>query len=188
MRKQRIRWALAMLAPAVFAVVPVVTLASMKTITLKELVGKSKMIVLAEVLRVEEAPRDLEFKPLDESRPPVKVATAQVIETWKGHAEREIRFVASPLWQCDVSHAEKGQRMVLCLSPDTDSGIMTITHGGRGGMPLRDIGKERYAEIDSFTVELPEGTPTTPGSDSRFSFIRSIELNKVKEIVRAFCQ
>jgi hypothetical protein len=186
MCKLRIRWAAVALASTIFAFNPALASASIKTITFKELVASSEMVVLAVVIKVEEAPRDLEFKPRDERVPPLRVATAEVIETWKGPAEREIRFFASPLWQCDVSDAETGQRMVLCLRSGAKSGVMTISHGGRGGMPLRDIGKKRYATIDNFTVELPAGTPTIPGPDPRFSFIRSVELSKIKELVHEF--
>jgi hypothetical protein len=184
MYDRRIPCTICIFVASLFAAIPAPSTAAMEPITFKQLVTKSETIVLAEVLRVEEAPRDFEFEPRDERMPPLKIATARVIETWKGQAEREIRFFASPLFQCDTSSAEKGQPMVLCLGNRTKSGIMRISHGGRGGMPIREVGNKAYATIDNFTVDLPEGTRTIPGPRPRFSFIRSIELSDVKELVR----
>jgi hypothetical protein len=92
--------------------------------------------------------------------PRLKVATAQVIETWKGKPEREVRYVASPSWVCDTSYAEVGERVVLFLVRRTDSTFLAIAHAGRGRMPLRDVADKPYAELGSGVI-LPKGTPTT---------------------------
>ncbi len=140
------------------------------------------MIVLAKVLKLEDGPPDIKAE--SDRFPPVKVATAQVIETWKGPPRREVRYVASPLWTCDTSHGEKGERVVLFLEGRQNSPIMMITQSGRGRMPLREVKGESYATIRSNDVQLPKGTVTIPGPEPRYSFYRSVELSKLKELVR----
>lgn len=186
MRYERIQGTTCLLAITFLALASAAASASMEFITLGKLVASSDIIVIAEVLRVEGAPPGLKVAPPDKRMPAVRIATAKVLETWKGPVEKEVRFFASPLAQCDVSTADKGQRMVLCLGREAESGIMRISHGGRGGMPLRAVGNKLCATIDSFTVELPAGTRTIPGPEPQFSFMRSIELSKLKELVRAY--
>jgi hypothetical protein len=41
-----------------------------------------------------------------------------------------------------------------------------------------------YAAIRSNDVILPEGIATIPGPDPKYDFYRSIELSKLKEVVR----
>jgi hypothetical protein len=130
--------------------------AEVTEITLKKLVAESDLIVLARVSKIDEGPADI--KPVEDGFPAVKVATAQVIETWKGDTVREIRYVASPTRFCDIASAEKGERVVLFLTGRKGSDMM-IAHVGRGRMPLRDLEEEVYASIDG-KVMLPEGTPT----------------------------
>jgi hypothetical protein len=162
---------------------PAAVWAKVAEIPLKELVAQSDLIVLAKVSKVEDGPAEIKTED-DRSFPRVKVAAAEVIETWKGRSLREVRYVASPLWTCDISSAETGERVVLFLVSGKDSPIMMIAHSGRGRMPLRQVEGKSYATIWSEDVQLPRGTVTIPGPEPRYSFIRSIELSKLKELVR----
>jgi hypothetical protein len=157
--------------------------AEVAEIPLIQLVARSNLIVLAKVSKLEDAPAEIKTED-DRAFTRVKVATAQVTETWKGTPLRDVRYVASPLWTCDISDADKGERAVLFLVKRTDSPIMTIAHSGRGRMPLRQVEGTSYATIWSDDVQLPKGTVTIPGPEAKYSFIRSIELSKLKELVR----
>jgi hypothetical protein len=156
--------------------------AEVAEIPLKELVTRSDLIVLAKVSKVEDGPADIKTED-DRFFPRVKVATAQVVETWKGTALQEVRYVASPLWTCDISDAEKGERVVLFLESRKGSPILMIAHSGRGRMPLREVEDKTYATLWD-DVRLPKGIATIPGPEPKYSFIRSVELSKLKELVR----
>jgi hypothetical protein len=161
---------------------PGVVLAEVAEIPLKRLVAQSDMIVVARVTKVEDGRADVKTED-DRFFPRVKVATAEVIETWKGTPLREVRYVASPLWTCDISDAEMGERVVLFLRSRKGSPIMMIAHSGRGRMPLREVEGKTYATCWD-EVALPKGTTTIPGSEPKYSFIRSVELTTLKELVR----
>jgi hypothetical protein len=161
---------------------PTLAWAEVKEIALKDLVAGSDLIVVAKVSKVEDGPPNI--KPVEARFPPVKVATAEVIETWKGEKAREVRYVASPTRYCDIASAQKGERVVLFLEKWNDSTIMMIAHVGRGGMPLREVEGKTYATLRSEDVELPQGTATIPGPEPKYSFIRSVELSRLKELVR----
>src|SRR5436305_14997580 len=92
---------------------PPVVRAEVKDVAFKDFAVNSDLIVVAKVTKVEAGPTQLER--FDRAMPALRVATAQVIETWKGTPARELRFVASPCWVCDTSSAEKGERVVLFL-------------------------------------------------------------------------
>jgi hypothetical protein len=138
-------------------------MADVKKIALKEFVAGSELIVLATVTKIEDGPPELQ--PKEPYLPPIKVATAQILETWKGTPVREVRFIASPTWQCDMSHAEKGEKVVLFLTGEKGSPIMT-THWGRGRMPIREVEGKSYATFYNYGIGLPESTPTIPGPES----------------------
>ena len=192
------------IAPAILFVMfscPAAVRASVREIDLKDLVAKSDLIVVVTVTKTEADPDDNE--PRDESFPPVKVATARVVETWKGKADKEIRFVASPTRYCDIADAKEGEKLVLFLERRGNSPMM-IAHVGRGGMLLHDIKGKTYATL-SDQVILPEGTRTISepkkvsmtlprslikaGEKGEITHtftieVRSIELGALRELVR----
>ncbi len=150
------------------------------------------------VTKVEPGPDDV--KPWDKSFPPVKVATARVVETWKGEAGKDVRFVASPTQPCDIADAKEGEKLVLFLEGGKDSSIKMIAHVGRGGMLLHDVKDKPYATV-SDDVILPKGTRTIteskkvsvtlPNPDTKrsttFTFthgVRSIDLGTLRDLVR----
>jgi hypothetical protein len=137
--------------------VPSVMRAKVREVEFKDLAARSDLIVVATVSKVEDCPANLER--VDPGMPALKVATARVIETWKGAPVREVRYVASPSWVCDTSDAKKGERVVLFLARRKDSRFLSITHAGRGRMPLREVGAKTYAALHDEVI-LPKGTPT----------------------------
>lgn len=140
------------IVPFVILAFPVSVGAAVTDIALKDLFVHSDLVVVARVSKVEDGPAEI--------RSTGKIATAQVLETWKGNSGREIRFIASPIYQCDMSGAEEGERVVLFLEERRDSPYL-ISHLGRGRMPLHDANDNRYATLADEVV-LPEGTPTIP--------------------------
>ena len=155
---------------------------SVAKITLKELVNASDLIVLASELKIEDGPDDLN---LGEEMPPIKIATASVLEVWKGSAGHEVRYVASPTWRCDISEANVGERVVLFLLKPNGWPLHAIAHAGRGRMPIRDVEGKSYVTIWAEDVRLPKGVMTIPGPDPKYEFIRSVDLNGLRSTVTA---
>jgi hypothetical protein len=182
----------------VLVFLPVDVQASVTDVALKDLAAQSDLIVVARVTRVEDGPADLQ--PAGDEFPPVKVATAQIIETWKGDKFREIRYIASPTWPCDLASAEKGERVVLFLEGSKESPYR-IAHVGRGRMPLHDADDKRYATLADEVI-LPKGTPTSSRTETTrvvlptrvtgkperlFTFeyvVRTIELGALRNLVK----
>jgi hypothetical protein len=181
-------------------------LASVREIELKELVERSDIIVVATVEKIEAA-GDL-IKAAGDEFPPVKLATAGVVETWKGPRVKEVCFVASPTVQCDITSAAMGERLVLFLNRSGNAPIMTIAHIGRGRMVLEKIKGEQFAIVEH-GVELPAGVklvkskkPITlsipaallkPGEKGSKTLtftdgveVRSVELKVLRELVRGY--
>jgi hypothetical protein len=154
---------------------PPVLRAAVREVEFKDLVTRSHLIVVATVSKIENGPANLER--VDPGMPALKVATARVIETWKGAPVREVRYVASPSWVCDKSGAEKGERVVLFLERRKDAAFLTITHAGRGRMPLREVGAKIYAALQDEVI-LPKGTPTISEKKTARAAIPSTEPGK----------
>jgi hypothetical protein len=152
-------------------------------ISLKELVDGCDLIVVATVSKVEDAPGDLKLG--EEVTVPVEIATARVLEVWKGNAPREVRYVASPTWTCDVSDAKVGERVVLFLKKPEGWPIRVIAHAGRGRMPIRDVNGKLYATIRADDVRLPTGVSTISDSESKYQFIRAVDLSLLRSTVKA---
>jgi hypothetical protein len=159
--------------------------ADVADVELKDLVAHSDLIVVVTISKVEDGPKDIEVRGNRSS--PVKVATAPVVETWKGEAVKDVRFVASPTWTCDISSAKEGEKRVLFLQRRPDSPIMSIVHWGRGGMLLHDVKDKPYA-IVSEGVILPAGTKTISekiSAPSTWTYERrSIEFETLRALVR----
>jgi hypothetical protein len=134
--------------------------ASVAEITLRELIDMSDLIVVATVTKVEKG--TTYPPPAEPHLPPPEIATARVLETWKGTHFQEVSFLASPTWTCDISDAKQGERVVLFLRSSKESRIYCVAHSGRGRMPLREVGSRTYATIWVHDVQLPRNTVTIP--------------------------
>lgn len=142
--------------------IPAIARAEVRAVAIEEIAAWSERIVIARVTKIEDAPADFERD--DAGMPPLKVATAEVLETWKGKPTREVRYIASPDWMCDTSHAEKGERVLLFLDYAhwrKDRSFLRIAHSGRGRLPLREVKGTWYAALQDEII-LPRGTPTIP--------------------------
>lgn len=156
-----IRTSLATLAFPLFVGAP--ARAEVAEIALKDLIAHSDLIVVVTVTKIEPAPDIAEH--VAAPFRPVKVATARVVETWKGAAVREVRFVASPTWTCDTADAREGEKLVLFLDRHGNAPT-TIAHAGRGGMSIRDVEGKPHATLSNQVI-LPEGTKTISETKKR---------------------
>jgi hypothetical protein len=136
----------------------------------RKVAARSELIVVARVVSV------VAFK----DKPSVAFATVE--ETWKGLTHEHIQFHASPSWQCDGARAVEGETVLLFLSRDPGKPY-SIDASGRGRLPFRDIDGVKYVTILNDFV-LPPGIPTVPGPDPKFSFMRSVELSRVRDLVQ----
>ena len=77
------------------------------------------------------------------------------------YALREVEFLASPTWTCDISEARDGEAVLLFLCKSKHSRSYVIAHSGHGRMPLRQVNGKNYVDISE--IRLPDGTPTIEG-------------------------
>ena len=139
---------------------------------LDDLATRSELIVIAKVESIEKARGSKQY------------AKARVTEIWKGAQTESVEFLASPTWTCDISEAHKGETVVLFLTKTGKSRSYQIAHSGRGRMPLRAVGDKSYATFWNDVI-LPKDTPTIDGPDPKWSFIRSIEVSTLRELVKS---
>lgn len=150
--------------------------AEVADIALKELAVRCDRIVVARVIKVEDGPAGLQ--PSGSEFPPVKVATAEVLETWKGEPVKEVRYIATPTESCDIAAAEKGERVVLFLERSKDS-LDRIAHVGRGRMVIEKHRGRTYAVLPD-EVKVPGGMPTISWKHTE----RAVELDVLRRLVR----
>jgi len=112
-----------------------------------------------------------------------RYAKAKVAEVWKGTQTERVEFLASPTWTCDISEAKNGETVLLFLIKSEESRSYAIAHSGRGRMPLRTVNSKRYATFWP-DVRLPKGTPTIDGPESKWDFIRSVDVEMLRNLVK----
>lgn len=180
----RYRLAIPSLLAIGLALAPSAVRASVGKITLKELVDGSDLIVVATETKVEDGPANLTLGE-EVISSPIKIATARVLEVWKGNTGLEVRYLASSTWICDISDVKVGERVVLFLVRQKDWPFWGIAHAGRGRMPIRDVESKSYATIWAEDVRLPAGFMTMPGPERKYEFIRSVNLSQLAWMVRS---
>lgn len=108
--------------------------------TLEQLTKNSKLVVVAQVEEIVTEPSagGGNLSGVREIAWEKRVATARVLEVWKGTIAGEtVRFRASKTWTCDVSTAVVGETVVLFLTDDPkDSAVMAIAFNGIGRLPV----------------------------------------------------
>lgn len=121
-----------------------------------------------------------------------RVAKLQIEGVLKGSsAVREVLFLASPTWTCDISDAQTGERALYFLSLPVneteipsqynEQPIYLIQHSGYGRMLIDSGGKFRLTPL----IDLPNDFPTEEGSspnNERFTLIAT------KDVVRLIRQ
>ena len=149
--------------------------AKVATISLEELVQRSDIIILA---KVETFTRPFIGK---------RYAKAKVTDVWKGTQVDRVEFLASPTWTCDISDARKGETVLLFLTKRGTSRSYAIVHSGRGRLPLRTVGSMSYATFWP-EIRFPMDTPSIDGPEPNWSFIRSVDVETVRDLVKKALQ
>lgn len=118
-----------------------------------------------------------------------RVAKLQVEVALKGETQtRELFFLASPTWACDVSNAKTGEHGLYFLSLPAKSAqlpalqnnqpITLIQHFGYGRLLSGGQGKYRISSM----IYLPEGFPVEelrPSSNERLTLISVKDIAKL---------
>lgn len=135
--------------------------------TIEMLTKAAGVIVVA---RVEEVERERGHR----------VATARVLETWKGAPAEKVRYRASKTWVCDVSDAVVGETVVLFLAGDPTQ-LMGIAYSGMGRLPVKDAGGRSVVGLhgNRFPKELKARAGVGPDA-----FGGLVELDALKAYVR----
>lgn len=118
-----------------------------------------------------------------------RVAKLQIEGVLKGNSNlREVLFLASPTWTCDISDAQTGEHGLYFLSlPKNDSEFPTqhngqpvylIQHSGYGRMLSTGEGKFRLTSL----IDLPERFPKEEGrtqNNESFTLIAGIDVARL---------
>lgn len=138
----------------------------------------------------------------------VKIARVKVLQTYKGHRLDVLSFVAQPTWTCDISDAVTGETALLLLHSYSNSRntseqplfspraspakleaggaakpIFLLMHSGRGRMPVRTIAGQQYVTLWADEVRLPASIRTVTGPQPKSSYIRSVRLTEIVELM-----
>jgi len=108
--------------------------------TLEALTKNAKIIVVAQVEEVAtEQPEDTtNTSGIREITWERRVATARVLDVWRGTAGEKVQFRASKSWTCDVSTAVVGETVILFLVDDPKDSVMAIAYSGIGRLPVEN--------------------------------------------------
>lgn len=89
-----------------------------------------------------------------------------VSETWKGPHSAQLRFLATGMWGCDVSYANIGEHVLVFLKNQADADLMTISHWGRGRMPVHTDHTGGSVELSAELVWSSATKTSAPSSVS----------------------
>jgi hypothetical protein len=108
--------------------------------TLEALAKDARIIVVAYIEEVitEQPENRTNASRIREIKEEKRVATARVLEIWKGTAGEKIQFRASRSWTCDVSTAIVGETVILFLVDDPKDSVMAIAYSGIGRLPIEN--------------------------------------------------
>ena len=91
-----------------------------------------------------------------------RMATARVLEVWKGTAGERVQFRASKSWTCDVSTAVVGETVILFLANGENPTVMSIAYSGIGRLPVENDSVLLYSSLLTKEIKrlvrLPEET------------------------------
>ena len=155
-----------MAALAISALAGPLALASVRPMTLSEVVQDAKFIGVVRIERV-----SLRIPFLMRSR-----ATATILESWKGKTSGTITFGASATWICDISDAKKGEEAIIFVR----DGELELA--GRGRMPIFVRDGRRLAAIWP-DVRLPALIATEAGPEPEYEFIRGVVVTDLQAAV-----
>ena len=82
-----------------------------------------------------------------------RIASARVLQTFKGNPGETVRFEASPSWSCDSSWAESGERALLFLVGKPRDKPYFLTSNGTGRLVVKVIAGEQF--LETRLLDLP---------------------------------
>jgi hypothetical protein len=140
---------------------------------INQLVSESELVVLAEVVAVVH---------VDVGPQKYRVATARVLERWKGTVEgQQVKFIVSPSWfACDTSDARVCEKVILFLGQESGEPYPRIAHFGRGRMPVKLVGGSGLA----FIYEVTFPSPISIHRESAYPMRESVDLEAIKSFVK----
>jgi hypothetical protein len=115
----------------------------------------------------------------------VSIATARVIDVWKGRSAEIVQFRASKSWTCDVSKAIPGETVVLFLTDDAQTGITAIAYSGIGRLPVNNADGMQtvmlYGSLFTKALKQEAGVPqeTFSGHVTLAMLKRHVQRSKV---------
>lgn len=140
--------------------------------TLEALTRSASLIVVAQVENVTK-------------KGDVSVATARVIDVWKGQSTEIVQFRASKSWVCDISTAIPGEIVVLFLADVGQTDVKAIAYSGIGRLPVNDAEGRQTVELYSslFTKALKQEAGVRPET-----FKANVPLAMLKKQVHEITQ
>jgi hypothetical protein len=142
-------------------------------VSAEKLLAEAQLVVLADVVSV---------TVVRDSGTMSHLATARVLETWKGPSRTTIRYLGSPTWySCDTSDAGAGERVVLFLSQVKGEAYPRITHFGRGRLPVHTLTGTEVATV--YEVVFPRSIPVT--RQREYGGTQTVMLRALRTFVRA---
>lgn len=147
--------------------------------TLQALTRNANLIIVAQVEEVvTEPPKNTgNAYRLREITSERRVATARVLEVWKGTAGDRVQFRASKSWTCDVSTAVVGETVILFLTNAENPTLMSISYSGIGRLPVENDSVLLYSSLLTKEIRrllrLPEET-----------FRHRVPVGTLKELVQ----
>jgi hypothetical protein len=148
--------------------------------TLEELTKSAKVIVVARVEAVATEPANEagKFSGVRELNSERRVATARVLEVWKGSVGEEVQFRASKSWTCDVSTAVVGETVLLFLTDDPkDSAALAIAFNGIGRLPVERNSILLYSSLLTKEIKALLALPAE-------TFRHPVEISMLKQQVQ----
>lgn len=131
--------------------------------TLEALAKNAQIIVVAQIEEVAVEQPENRTNGIREIAWERRVATARVLDIWKGTAGEKIQFRASKSWTCDVSTAIVGETVILFLVDDPKDSVMAIAYSGIGRLPIENHdGNSRvllYSSLLSKEIKKLTGIP-----------------------------
>jgi hypothetical protein len=181
MRSRNIVFSL--LFPVLALVLPAASRARTLMPTLEALTEKAKVIVVARVEEINTEPFENANRAsgVSEIRSEKRVATARVLEVWKGAAGEKVQFRASRTWTCDVSTAVMGETVVLFLAENPKDSVMSIAYDGIGRLPVRNNSILLYSNLLTKKIKQLLGLP-------KETFSQEVELSTFRQQVQQLAE
>lgn len=105
------------------------------------------------------------------------MASARVLEVWKGTAGERVQFRASKSWTCDVTTAVVGETVILFLTTGENPPLMSIAYSGIGRLPVENDSVLLYASLLTKEIKRLVGLPEE-------TFRHRVEMGTLKEQVQ----